>query len=254
MGVFEGNWELVEYCNIIGMENFAADDKLAQLYRFHGDNESLQAEEQKKIWILSSIGKKASADSHFTNLLQKSLMAKYFEPYDDIFMTTFVNHPISELFTLLSHKSESSRLLRESIEKWYRQIAPSFVVTISAGEPAFYHSNLSDTIVEHIVEFSERPAYSLEEYKSQGSAQKQKNFSTEFGDWVSSQDIAYLHFSVDESKKSYDELAQNEWRALVGPALKWLVEGQAVQPELEDQVDGIEIIPPLEMPAEFLNL
>lgn len=184
-----------------------------------------------------------------------------------------------------------SKFARETktVMRWMEMTKPRAVITFSAGEPMIRCENIPEAVVERLSEISEKsvfgrdillesnktpniaeqslsaPAYLtayaqfLEQNNASEIAEQIKpnaNWNSTFGLWCAQQGVGWIHFGLTDSKKSFEEVAQEEWRTCVGPALKWLCEGLRFNPPKEENsgMPKLQVIPVLEMPPEFANL
>lgn len=199
-------------------------------------------------------------------------------------------------FPCEGNKVEKLAKETSTIMRWAQLVKPRAVITFSSGEPMIRCENIPENVVERLAEISEKSVWGkqniveansmpsvesimnagnnnpsgsssylaayaqfLEENNAVEVAEQIKpneNWESTFGLWCAQQGFGWIHFGLTDSKKSFEDVAQEEWRTCVGPALKWLSEGLRFNPPKEETpaLPKLQVIPVLEMPPEFANL
>ena len=231
--------ELVEFVSFSD-EVARGPEESAHLFEFVPANK--EAENlQHVFWIIGPQSKEARVDSFVTSMTLKSLQRGYITPRDNLFFTTLVGFDLtSELVGV-----KESRLLAK-LEKWLARIKPNCVITLHRGESGLKCHNLTDPINEKLVEISEKTLQGLEP-----STNEKKSLYQRILDLVITKDMSVLEFGLDPIQKSFEECAQSEWKLSTGPALRWMLESLPFKMTAAPELPVLEIIPPLEIPAEF---
>jgi len=264
------NWQLLEIAQIQS-DSFPSKSGIPlQLFKMNGR----QPEENTSLWFIAGSEGSSKADAFIMSLFQKALSKGTFVPAPDLFMTPVINplvsdkasrtnplqknylcgFPTTKSTETVSLSSEVSTLMR-----WKERISPKAIISFSSGSSMIRHMNAPEEIVRRLSELSERNAFAFgtepELQAEDGSTIPREIIDGSLGQWCVDQGVVWIDFCMNGSIKSFDEIAQLEWRTCVGPALKWLVEGLRFNPPKEEAAfPKLQVIPALDMPPEFANL
>lgn len=263
-------WQLQEIVNL--KDQGVPHLELLQLYKFSGKRKE---DTENILWFVTPTLNPLKADAFVSNLLQKALMKSSFAPEVDVYLTPIVGNKektnykddnggclFNNFPTASSGKNSTSselNVFHKTLMRWGSVLQPKCLITFSIGKPMIRYNDLPNNVIDKLSDLSERPLYTfgsepeeIDEITSESYKQKTEE---SFGQWCIEQEIQWIDFSLDASKKNFEDVAATEWKSFVGPCLKWLVEGARFQPVIEeDPLKDIEVIPALEMPPEFANL
>lgn len=264
-------WQLLELVQV-NPDPFANKGQIPlQLFKFKGT----EPEDDTTLWIVAGPEGSAKGDSYIVQLLQKALVKGTFLNSPDIFLTPVMNPQASEKSSgkngahtknLLHGFPTATKLATganplevQTLMRWAQYIKPKALITFSLGLPHIRYRNAPPELLQKISEIAERPAYEFgtepEHQAEDGQMVPRDNIESSLGQWCVEQGIAWIDFSLNTSHKSFDDMAQVEWKTCVGPALKWFVEGHRLNPPKEETLlPKLEVIPSLELPPEFANL
>lgn len=242
-----------------------ADDLPLQLFFFRGH----EPEDKTALWFVGGFEGASKADSHILGLLQKAVSKGTFVAQPDLFLTPVVkamslgnngSKTSCEGFPTAQNSEASNHNLQVStLMRWAQKTQAKALVSFSVGTPMIRYYNAPTDVIGRLSEIAERPAFLFgtepEEKNEDGSIIPRAAFDKSLGLWCTEQEMVWIDFSVNGSLKTFDEVAQNEWRTCVGPALKWLTEGLRFNPPKEENLlPKLQVIPAIELPAEFANL
>lgn len=204
---------------------------------------------ENRIFVISGLQGPSKNDVHVAGLLQKALTKGLFLPLTDVFVVPVANPSSDSKQAWQSHQGHDLRKDNcpeiETIRKWIRVAKPKAVVAITLGTPGIHASGIPSSVLQRLGDILERPAGDAAAPGSLPSIQ----------DFCAEQSILFLEISIDDSKKTFDEVRDSDWKKNIGPALKWLVEGERFNPPKEEPA-SLEhlVVPALEMPPEFAHL
>ena len=231
-----------------------------QLLRYAGT----QPEPDSSLWVLSGFAGSSKKDFFLAGLLQKAVQTGVINPVADLFMTPLMNPAsdpknaslnvdgvdLSKAFPLADEYVEQKEI--RSLVSWAKRIAPKAIISLTTGASTLirHSENVPAEIISRLSELCECPALLWgTEPEVNGAAPNQ------LGSWCQRQGIAWIEFSVEESKKNFQEIAETEWKKHIGSALKWLAEGHRFNPPKEEPlIMKHMIVPVLDIPPEFANL
>ena len=268
-----GSSKLIEMVDVSNNDLLNEGASPLQLLRFFG----LSCELESSLWFVGGQMGNTKADAYMMNLLQKALQKGNFSLATDIFVTPVMNPTgwlknlktnsrgidLTANFPTVVNTSSSAVLAPETLSmmRWADTIRPKAIVTFSTSQQMIRYKNVPANIVERLKEISERPAYEFGTEPAlnndQGEVLPLQDVSGALGAWICEKypEAAWIDFCVIDSKKSFEEVAQEEWKLHVGPALKWLCEGLRFNPPKEEPITNkLQVIPVLDMPPEFANL
>jgi hypothetical protein len=263
-------WQLQEIVNL--KDQGVPFLELLQLYKFAGKKKD---DTENLLWFVLPTLSPLKADAFVANLLQKALMKGSFLPEVDVYVTPLIGQKEKFSYkdenggclyhgfpTASSRKNPTSpdlNVFHKTLMRWGSILQPKCLITFTLGKPMIRYNELPHNVVDKLADLSERPLYTFgsepEDIDELTSLSYKQQTAESFGQWCIEQDIHWIDFTLDADKKNFEEVAATEWKSFVGPCLKWLIEGARFQPVVEDDpLKDIEVIPALEMPAEFANL
>lgn len=255
---FDSMGELIEFVSL-NDEIARGVDQSAHLFEFLPQNldttsdattapETTTAKESDApghvFWIIGTQSKDAKVDSFITSMALKSLQRGFMNPRDKVYFTTLVGldwHQES------SNPAKEAKVLRV-LERWMDKLQPRCVLSFSKGTSSLRCHKLSDPMHEKLVEISEKPLLATEISIDTSSSTSVYN---RFIDLCVNKDLSILEFGLDSQQRSFEECAQSEWKLSTGPALRWMIESLPFKITAAPELPVLEIIPPLEIPAEF---
>lgn len=212
-------------------------------------------------------------DGHIVSLMQRATSTNLFAPMVDVSVVPLIN-PSSKgrrgavtATQVDLHKAftDSPEALRQSkslevktLVRWFQQVAPKIVVTLSGGVSAIRHLNAPPDLLRRLCEHSELKAYVVgtepQETDRDGNLTPRIDLSGSFGVWAQSQNMIWIDLVVDNKLKTFDEVRDLVWKTSLGPLLKWLCEGNRLIPEKVEAAPEVpSVIPVLEIPPELLH-
>lgn len=241
---FSPRWNLVEFTYANSSAVPGKDPIPMQLFKLAVPKPELESD----LWFMSGFSGPSKNDSHVVALLQRAIERSVFNPVGNVYLTPVTN-PAGKGLDLNGLSNEESPANGEihTLLRWAKVLEPKALVTLSVGESLVRYSQaVSPDVVEKLAELTERTTRPAAESDAQAQALAQ---------WCELNDMLWIDFSIDETKKTFEEVKDNEWRRFIGPAMKWLVEGSRFNaPKQEAIVHEHTIIAALELPPEFANL
>jgi|GEM_PF-1799877 len=255
-------WKTIEFVNV-GPE-FIGGKEVAPLQLLQACGPSATTA-QSALWVMGGFEGTTKKDSYFTNLLQKAVQSGVIQPITDIFLTPLINPAsdpkntslnITGVSLLGDFPGETNSDCPKAFEtktllRWNEKIQPKAIVSFVTGPNLVrYNELVPPEVVNKLSELCERPAFlwgtEPEMLPGQGNR---------LGDWCKANGICWIEFSIEDSKKSFQEIAESDWKKHIGASLKWLCEGPRFDPPKEEEPSLKHlIVPVLEMPPEFANL
>jgi hypothetical protein len=257
-------WKTLEFVNV-GPEIIGGKE-VAPLQLLQAQSVVPTPSSQGPLWIVGGFEGSNKKDSYFTTLFQKAVQSGVIQPLPEIFLTPLVNPACDPKNSSVNFKgisllsdfpsadkgTESAQAFEtKTLLRWAERIQPKAVVSFVTGPNLIRHNELvpSDVIYK-LAELCERPSFlwgtEPEVLPGQGSR---------LGDWCQARGICWIEFSIEDSKKSFQEIAESDWKKHIGASLKWLCEGPRFDPPKEEESSLKHlIVPVLEMPPEFANL
>ena len=223
------------------------------------------------LWFVSGFDGPTRNDAHICSLFQLAVSRNTFGPCVELFLTPVSNPSDSKKNDSLAssrffnsfdddtiHTAPAIRNQVVTLKRWARNILPKCLITFSLGKPKIRYQNVPLDLVSKLAELAEMPNYLFGEEPIEtdqdGTPLARANPVGSLGHWCVNRDASWIDFSIDETKRSFDELCEQLWKPSIGPALKWLVEGFRFNPQKEIFQPLPTVIPVLEMPPEFANL
>ncbi len=266
-------WILKEMVSVNGASSDDFETIPLQLLKFQGHSPEAAT---GSLWFVSGFQGPARNDGHLVSLVHRALDKLTFNPAVDVYLTPVANpHSNSKTAKNNRHGIEvmnsfprvadfplhevKSSIETKTLMRWARGIGPKVIVSFSLGNPKIRYLNIPSEVVSRLAELSEQPHYEFgsepQEFNSEGIAIERDPVEGSFGNWCSVEGLGWIDFSVDTSKKTFDEIRDTGWKTNVGPALKWFVEGFRLNPPVEEPAFAVpDVIPALDMPPEFANL
>lgn len=195
------------------------------------------------VWFITGFRGESSPECSVGNLIMRAVENRVFRPAMDLHVTPFANPAGVGLDT-------------KTLSRWLTSVAPRLVVTFSRGPSAVRHMNVPETMIDKIKELSEKPIFELgtedkQLVDGQGDVVGPFDYDHNFSSICRSHEVSWIDFSINSDANHYTEIRDREWRSLVGPTLKWLVEDDRFAPPKEEPQFQHEVIPPIELPPEF---
>lgn len=261
-------WQLLEIVQPDMESSLSKSDDLPlQLFFFRGH----EPEDKTALWFTGGFQGATKADSHILGLLQKAVSKGTFIAQPDLYLTPVVkamsekNSRYPKGSGSLFPTAQNTQTITEShpqvstLMRWTHKIQAKAMISFSVGTPMIRYLNAPSDVVNRLSEIAERPAFAFgtepEEKNEDGTLIPRQNMESSFGQWCTEQELVWIDFSINATLKNFEEVAQNEWRSCVGPALKWLTEGLRFNPPKEESLlPKLQVIPTLELPTEFANL
>jgi hypothetical protein len=227
-----------------------------QLFQYSGRS----AESQNRIFVISGLQGPFKNDVHLTSLLQKALQKNIFSPLADLFVSPVANPSSDPKDPWLNYAREDIRAFPEdsertlcrkeiaTLQRWIEMAKPKAIITLAPGTPSLNIQGAPTAVAQRLSDLMERP---LLDHASQELSFAMPSLR----DWALAQEIIWIELFVDETKKTFEEVREGEWKSSVGPALKWLIEAERFSPPTVE-TDALEhlVVPALEMPPEFAHL
>jgi len=264
-------WKLKEFVQVEPESFEGAGSIPLQLLEYQAPVHDRNDTNGKSIWLLAGFCGPNKNDGHILALVQRAIASQTFENAVDVYLTPLVNPSargkkpqsnfqdidLNEAFGESSSGSQATEV--KTLKRWVQQISPKAIVTFSNGQSMIRYLNTPLEIIQRLSEISEIPQYVFgtepEEVLEDGNKIPRENFESSFGSHCISNNIAWIDFSVDKSKKNFEDLKTADWKPAIGPALKWLVEGFRFDPPKEEPKPVLpEVIPVLDIPPELANL
>lgn len=241
-------WKLLELVQVshglIGEETLPP----IQLQRSPGKNAGV---EKSALWFVSGFEGTGKGDSYMTQLLELAIQKETFRPDPDLFLTSVCNPTCAD-------NAEDCRQEALTIERWADSVQPKCIMTFTNGPACLRYSGPYNDVIAKIAEYSEREAtpFASDSIASDGSSTPTLPLHDRLLTWAQNNGVQVINFSLDPSRKAFTDIAALDWRAKIGPAIKWLVEGLRFQPKPVEipSADKHMVIQPLELPPEFANL
>ncbi|MBS1984563.1 MAG: hypothetical protein JST16_10365 [Bdellovibrionales bacterium] len=217
------------------------------------------ANTDNKIFVLSGFQGPSKNDVHISGLLQKALTKGVLSPQADVFVTPVVNPSSDPKNGWMNHSGHDMRDIfadgkaqspeAATLERWLAMAQPKAVITFTIGQTGVTTVGLPATVSQKLADLTERPLQALE------SPEVGTSPVSGLQTWCAAQGIFWIEISLDDSKKSFDEVRETDWKKSIGPCLKWLLEAERFNPPKEEPF-SLEhlIVPALEMPPEFAHL
>ena len=210
--------ELVEFVSF-SSEVARGQDETAHLFEFSPEVKETE-NLQHVFWIIGPQAKDARVDSFVASMTLKSLQRGYMSPRDNLFFTTLVGFDLAS-----QNLGEKEAKLLSTIERWLARIQHDKLTEIS-------DKNLLAT--EIVAE-----------------KEKSETLYDRILDILLSKDVSILELGLDSVQRSFEECSQSEWKLSSGPALRWMIESLPFKMTVAPELPVLEVIPPLEIPAEF---
>lgn len=269
-------WKLMEMLQVGDDPSDTENGAPLQWLKFSGT----QPEAQGPIIILAGFEGPTRNDSRFLQLLQKALSTGVITSVSDLYLCPITNpNPNSKSphlsnkgndimfdFPTLRNKAASDSAPSAEIAaltRWIQLVQPKAILSLQADKDYLYQSGVADDVVEKLVTLSERPLLNIGERPALTEEELKNNIEHEpihhnldksLGYWCEENQILWLHFSMDATKKDFDAIRE-DWRINIGPAFKWLLEGPRFNPPIEEPFYMTPtVIPPVDLPPELMNL
>lgn len=254
-------WKTVEFVSV-GPE-FIGGREVAPLQLIQAQGPAVAG--QGPLWILAGFEGATKKDSYFTALFQKAVQSGVIQPLSELYMTPLSNpasdpknqaaniHGVTLLsdFPVGDEAGYPKAFETKTFLRWAQRVRPKAIVSFVTGPSLIRYNELVPMdIVNKLSELCERPVFlwGTEPEVMTGAGHR-------LGDWCKEQGICWIEFSIEDSKKSFQEIAETDWKKHIGASLKWLCEGPRFDPPKEEEPSLKHlIVPVLEMPAEFANL
>ncbi len=264
------NWQLLEIVQVQNEFSASKEGIPLQLFKMNGN----APEENTALWFTAGSEGSSKADAFIMSLFQKALSKGTFVAAPDLYMTPVINPTVTEkssksqpqqknqlggFTTSKVSSAETPSTEVSTLMRWNQKILPKAIISFSSGTSMIRHMNAPEDIIRRLSELSERAAFAFgtepEVTLEDGTLIPRDIVDASLGQWCVDQGVVWIDFCMNGSIKTFDEVAQVEWRSCVGPALKWLVEGLRFNPPKEEPAfPKLQVIPVLEMPPEFANL
>jgi hypothetical protein len=245
---------LVEFVEIASEADMGRPVAPMQLFRFQGKDSA----SPNKVLVISGTLGPSGNDVHLSGLLQKAIGRGIFANHADVFVVPVLNpsveakggsplNPTGKTLRELSPDLTGNTPELETLDRWIRKIEPKAIIALGTGSNALATAGLLPHVVSRLCEVTEKPdAGSSESFIS--SFPGLKKYAEDHG-------LLWIEFLMEDTKKTFDEVREGEWKKSVGPALKWLLEADRFDPPKEEPLP-IEhmIVPALELPSEFAHL
>lgn len=222
-----------------------------QLYRVSGS----EAAADHKIFVVAGFQGPTKNDVHILGLLQRAFTRALFVPTADVYLVPVANPSSDPKATRKNRfgqdfsQSGGSEIEEVTIlKRWISSLNPKALVFITIGTqgvttgdavPASVSQKLGEILEIRVNDTAPACDFACPELKV----------------WAEDQGIRAIQFVIDETKKTFDEVRESDWRKHIGPALKWLVEGDRLNPPKEEPLNLEHlVVPALEMPPEFAHL
>ena len=223
------------------------------------------------LWFLSGFYGAGKADAQIAALVARAVERGAFESKVDLFMTPICNPTASksaknwqgeDLTKVFGSETPTDlkSVEAKSLLRWIDYIKPRAIITFSIGESMIRHQNVPTDVIRKLGEISELETFAVGEEKQRsnedGEVIAREDLANSFPAWCAQyRDVAWIDFCLDESRKKFEVLRDEEWRPSVGPALKWLSEGARFNPPPEEEKPQLpDVVPVVELPPEFANL
>jgi hypothetical protein len=228
------------------------------------------------VFVFSGYQGAGRGDSHLSQLFQRAVTRGLFKPEVDVYLVPVVNPMPQARKAILngdgvdvSSDFPSARATEQnkgtlSVEaktlmRWVEVVRPKTLLSFSVGPSVVRHCNVPPELLEKVLRFTEKEIFLVgeepETLDQNGHSLGREQLSQSLGQWAADQGMPWLDFRVDASRKTFEDVKDNDWKSSFGPAAKWLVEGLRFSPELEEPSYKLpEVIPTLDLPPEFANL
>jgi hypothetical protein len=242
---FDSMGELIEFVSF-STEVARGSEETAHLFEFVPTTTEEKESPQHVFWILGPQSKDARVDSFITNMALKSLQRGYMSPKDKLYFSTLVGFDLNSV----NPEEKETKLLR-TLDRWIKQIQPRCVITLKRGDSALSCHKLSDPIHDKLVEITEKKLLQTEMLSTEKTKPAGASLYDKILNLLITNDVSILELGLDAVPKSFEECAQSEWKLSTGPALRWMIESLPFKITAAPEMPVLEIIPPLEIPAEF---
>lgn len=244
---FDSTGELIEFVSF-SSEVARGQDETAHLFEFTSIAPSTppakEGETQQHVFlVIGPQSKEARVDSYIASMALKSLQRRYMAPKDKLYFSTLVGFD-----TNAEASGPKVEKLLKTIERWVHQAQPRCVILLRRGEAGLRCHKLTDPIHDKLAEISEKQITSTELTLDSITG---KSLQDEILKICIKKDLSILEIGLDPIQKSFEECAQSEWKLSSGPVLRWMFESLPFKMTLAPEMPVLEVIPPLEIPAEF---
>ncbi len=240
---FDSTGELIEFVSF-SSEVARGQVETAHLFEFSSNTQPKEGENPQHVFlVIGPQSKEARVDSYIASMALKSLQRGYMSPRDKLYFSTLVGFD-----TTAEATDEKAEKLLKTIERWINQAQPRCVILLRRGEAGLRCHKLTDPIHDKLVEISEKTilASDLSLDTVIGTS-----LQDEILKLCLKKDISILEIGLDPIQKSFEECAQSEWKLSSGPVLRWMFESLPFKMTIAPELPVLEVIPPLEIPAEF---
>jgi hypothetical protein len=193
--------------------------------------------------VIGPQSKEARVDSYIASMALKSLQRGYMNPKDKLYFSTLVGFD-----TAAEAKGPKTEKLLKTVERWINQAQPRCVILLRRGESGLRCHKLTDPIHDKLVEISEKQILGTEIALDSLSG---NTLQDEILRLCLKKDVSILEIGLDPIQKSFEECSQSEWKLSTGPVLRWMFESLPFKMTIAPELPVLEVIPPLEIPAEF---
>lgn len=107
---------------------------------------------------------------------------------------------------------------------------------------------MTDPIHDKLTEISDKGILATEIVSEK---EKSNTLYDRILDILLSKEVSILELGLDAVQRSFEECSQSEWKLSSGPALRWMIESLPFKMTVAPELPVLEVIPPLEIPAEF---
>jgi hypothetical protein len=266
-------WKLVEMVHVATELSEGLGSVPLQLLKWSGVHAEASS---NAVFVFSGYQGAGRGDSHLSQLFQRAVTRGLFKPEVDVYLVPVVNPMPQARKAILngdgvdvSSDFPSARATEQnkgtlSVEaktlmRWVEVVRPKTLLSFSVGPSVVRHCNVPPELLEKVLRFTEKEIFLVgeepETLDQNGHSLGREQLSQSLGQWAADQGMPWLDFRVDASRKTFEDVKDNDWKSSFGPAAKWLVEGLRFSPELEEPSYKLpEVIPTLDLPPEFANL
>ncbi|MEZ4814437.1 MAG: hypothetical protein R3A80_04425 [Bdellovibrionota bacterium] len=241
---FDSTGELLEFVSF-STEVARGQDETAHLFEFIPTTTPQKETEnpQHVFLVIGPQSKEARVDSYIASMALKSLQRGYMVPQDKLYFSTLVGFDTNAEAT--GPKIEK---LLKTVDRWITQAQPRCVILLRRGEAGLRCHKLTDPIHDKLAEISEKQITASELTLESVPG---NTLQDEILKLCIKKDLSILEIGLDPIQKSFEECAQSEWKLSSGPVIRWMFESLPFKMTLAPEMPVLEVIPPLEIPAEF---
>ena len=194
------------------------------------------------LWIISGHESSQKVDTHVVSLMQKAIQKSVIRPVSNIYLTPIANPYELPLSNIVGTR-ENKVLL-----SWADRIKPKAILFLKSG------SQNKIEISSDIGDIAKRMGQMTEQSVT-AFVPSSDNSLGDLAAWIVANNVPVVSFTIENAKRSFEEIKDNEWKLVFGPAIKWLVEGNRFDPPKEEPAIQVpDIIPVLDIPPELVNL